>query len=59
MPDPGPFGDTFFDASVRAITGALFSNSPAGGYVDAVFTFPDHRRAPFALARLRAIFLLR
>ncbi len=61
IPDPGPLGDTFFDASARAIAGALFLNNPADGYVDAVFTLPDHRLAPFALelACLRAIFCLR
>jgi hypothetical protein len=53
IPDPGPFGDTFFDASARAIAGALFLNNPAGGYVDAVFTLPDHRLPLFALGLAR------
>lgn len=55
MPEPGPFGDTLFEARVRAITGALFLNSPAGGSVETVFTFADHRRVPFLLVCLRAI----
>jgi len=31
MPDPGPFDETFLEASVFAMTGALLVNSPAGG----------------------------
>jgi hypothetical protein len=31
IPEPGPFGETFFEASVLAITGALLVNSPGGG----------------------------
>jgi hypothetical protein len=31
MPDPGPFGEIFFDASERAITGADFVNRSLGG----------------------------
>jgi hypothetical protein len=60
IPEPGPFGDTFLDARVRAIVGALFLNSPAGGYVDSVFTLPDHRLAPLILPapRFRAILFL-
>jgi hypothetical protein len=30
MPEPGPLGDTLFDASVFAIVLALFVNRPAG-----------------------------
>jgi hypothetical protein len=35
-------GETFFDASCRAIVSASFVNSPAGGYVETVFTLPTH-----------------
>lgn len=42
-PDPGPFGETFFEASVRAMVAALFVNSPFGGWVESVLTFDTHR----------------
>jgi hypothetical protein len=38
MPDPGPFGDTFFDAKLLAMVAASFVNSPSGGCVESVFT---------------------
>ena len=44
MPEPGPFGDTRREASVRAIVGASFVKSPSGGRVDAVVTDADQRR---------------
>ncbi len=44
MPDAGPFGDTRFEASTRAIVAASFVKSPAGGLVDVVFTEALHRR---------------
>ena len=31
MPEVGPFGDTFLDASVLAIVDALLVKSPGGG----------------------------
>jgi hypothetical protein len=31
IPDPGPFGETFFDASCRAIVSASLVNNPSGG----------------------------
>jgi hypothetical protein len=31
MPDPGPLGETFFEANIRAMIGALFVNNPGGG----------------------------
>ena len=31
IPEPGPFGDTFFDASVFAMVAAFLVNNPAGG----------------------------
>ena len=48
-PDPGPLGETFFDARVRAITAAFFVKSPLGGCVESVVTFADHR-LPFLVA---------
>ena len=42
-PEPGPFGDTFFDASVLAMVVALRVNSPAGGCVESVVTLDTHR----------------
>src|ERR1019366_3159686 len=43
MPDPMPFGETFFEASVRAIVAALLVNKPRGGCVESVVTFATHR----------------
>jgi hypothetical protein len=43
MPEPGPFGETFFDDSTRAMVGALLVNSPAGGCVESVLTLETHR----------------
>jgi hypothetical protein len=31
IPEPGPFGDTFLEASVFAIVAAFWVNNPAGG----------------------------
>ena len=42
MPEVGPFGDTFLDASVLAIVDALLLKSPGGGLVQSVFTFATH-----------------
>jgi hypothetical protein len=42
MPEPGPLGDTFFEANVRAIVLALFVNNPSGGCVESVFTLATH-----------------
>jgi hypothetical protein len=39
IPESGPLGETFFEASVLAIVGALFVKSPGGGCVESVFTF--------------------
>jgi len=59
MPEAGPFGDTFFDASVRAMRGALFRNKPSGGYVDSVLTRATQRRfdGVFFAAALREVLL--
>ena len=43
MPDPTPLGETFFDASARAMVEALFVNSPSGGCVESVVTFATQR----------------
>jgi hypothetical protein len=42
MPDEGPLGETFLDASVRAIVAALFVNNPEGGCVESVLTLDTH-----------------
>ncbi len=42
MPDCGPFGETFFGASVLAITDAFFLKSPGGGWVESVLTLATH-----------------
>jgi len=45
MPELTPFGDTFFDASVRAIVAASFLNRPSGGWVasEVAVTWADQR----------------
>ena len=48
IPDAGPFGETRFDASVRAIVAASFVKRPAGGCVASVFTDATHRLFVFA-----------
>jgi hypothetical protein len=45
IPEPGPFGDTFFDANVLAMIRAFRVKSPLGGYVETVVTVPIHRFA--------------
>lgn len=42
MPEPGPLGDTLFDASIFAIVLALFVNRPSGGCVESVLTRATH-----------------
>jgi hypothetical protein len=49
IPELGPFGDTFFEARLRAIVAASFLNSPSSGYVDSVSTPADHFRFPCVL----------
>jgi hypothetical protein len=41
-PDPGPFGETFLEARVRAMVAALFVNNPDGGCVESVLTLDTH-----------------
>ena len=43
MPDPGPLGETFFEARVRAMVAALLLKRPLGGCVESVVTFAIHR----------------
>jgi hypothetical protein len=50
IPDPGPFGDTFFEASSRAMISGDFVNSPSRGCVESVVTVFTHRALFFALA---------
>jgi hypothetical protein len=44
MPDAGPFGETRFEARVRAIVAASLVNNPAGGWVESVLTLATQRR---------------
>lgn len=43
MPEVGPFGETFFDARVRAMVAAFLVKSVAGGCVESVVTFDTQR----------------
>jgi hypothetical protein len=43
MPEPGPFGETLFEAKLRAMVAAALVNSPAGGWVESVVTLATHR----------------
>jgi hypothetical protein len=43
IPEAGPFGETFLDASALAITLALFLNRPGSGCVESVVTVATHR----------------
>ena len=38
IPEPGPLGETLFDANTLAIVFASLVNSLAGGWVESVFT---------------------
>ena len=51
IPDGGPLGETFLEASTRAIVGALFVNRPAGGWVESVFTLATQRFLFFKATR--------
>jgi hypothetical protein len=44
MPEPGPFGETFFEASDRAMVAASLVKSPSGGKVEAVLSRATQRR---------------
>jgi hypothetical protein len=43
MPEPGPLGETLFEARVLAIVMPLLVNNPGGGCVESVFTLATHR----------------
>src|SRR5438552_14785822 len=43
MPEPGPFGETLFEASERAMVEAFFVKSPRGGWVESVVTLATQR----------------
>ena len=43
MPDDGPFGDTFLEASDRAMVAALLVNKPLDGCVESVDTVLTQR----------------
>ena len=43
IPEPGPLGETFFEASSRAMVSGDRVKSPFAGWVESVFTFPTHR----------------
>ena len=42
MPDPGPLGETLFEARDRAIVSASLVKRPGGGKVETVLTLADH-----------------
>ena len=43
MPEAGPLGDTFFDASARATAEAFLVKRPVAGCVESVLTFDIQR----------------
>ena len=43
MPEAGPFGDTFFEASEPAIVAGSLVNSPFWGWVESVVTLATQR----------------
>ena len=45
MPELTPFGETFFEAKVRAMVAAFFLKSPSGGFVasEVAVTSADQR----------------
>jgi hypothetical protein len=49
MPEPGPLGETLFEAKLLAIVLALLVNSPGGGWVESVVTFATHLFFPTVL----------
>lgn len=55
MPETGPFGEIFREASVRAITEALFVNRPSGGCVESLVTRATQRRGFFLREELLAV----
>jgi len=57
IPDAGPFGETRFDASVRAIVAASLVKRPSGGCVASVFTDATHRFFVFVAGMLCAAYV--
>lgn len=51
MPEAGPFGETFFEASARATVSALLVKSPGGGCVESEVTPATHRLAVLVFVR--------
>lgn len=43
IPEPGPLGETFFEESERAISGALLVKRSLGGWVESVVMFLTQR----------------
>ena len=43
MPEPGPLGETLFEARRLAMVSAFWLNRPCSGCVLSVWTFADHR----------------
>jgi hypothetical protein len=59
IPDPGPLGETRFEASERAMVAALLVNNPFGGKVDTVLTSATHFFAFLrATLRVEGLFVL-
>jgi len=46
MPDPGPFGETFLEASALAIVAASWVKRPSGGNVETVLPPATQRWLP-------------
>src|ERR1700733_12383714 len=42
MPEAGPLGEAFFEASALAMAEALWLKRPSSGWVESVSTFADH-----------------
>ena len=57
MPEPGPFGETFFEARLRATVAASFVKSPADGWVESVVTRDTQRFVVVLRRELRAVLL--
>jgi hypothetical protein len=51
MPDPGPLGETFFEARTRAMVAASLVKSPSGGNVDTVLALATQRLLELVLER--------
>ena len=59
IPDPGPLGETRFEASDRAMVAALLVNNRFGGKVDTVLTSATHLFAFLRVTvRVEGLFVL-